>query len=70
MLYRLAKRRGDLAGRGGLWLVPIRDLLVCWVWLRAFRASRVTWRGAEFEVDVDGVMRADASEPASEPVSP
>ena len=63
MLHRLAKRRGDRAGRGGLWLVPIRDLLVCWVWCRAFLTSRVTWRGAEFEVDVHGVMRAD--EPAS-----
>jgi ceramide glucosyltransferase len=62
-LHRLAKRRADLAKRGGLWLVPVRDLLVCWVWCRAFLTSRVTWRGAEFEVDVHGVMRAD--EPAS-----
>lgn len=59
-LHRLSKRPGDRIGRGGLWLVPARDLLVCWVWYRAFRASRVTWRGAEFEVDVHGVMRGDA----------
>jgi ceramide glucosyltransferase len=60
VLHRLSKRPGDRIGRGGLWLVPARDLLVCWVWYRAFRASRVTWRGAEFEVDVHGVMRGAA----------
>ncbi|MFL6606022.1 MAG: bacteriohopanetetrol glucosamine biosynthesis glycosyltransferase HpnI [Steroidobacteraceae bacterium] len=58
LLHRLAKRTGDPAGRGGLWLLPLRDLLVCWVWLRAFRSSPVIWRGAEFEVDVHGVMRS------------
>ena len=63
-LHRLTKRAGDRAGRGGLWLVPLRDLLVCWVWCRAFLTTRVTWRGAEFEVDVHGVMSAD-EEPAS-----
>jgi ceramide glucosyltransferase len=57
ILHRLAKRVGDPAGRGGLLLVPLRDLLVCWVWCRAFLTSRVTWRGAEFEVDGHGVMR-------------
>lgn len=58
LLHRLARRAGDPAGRGGLWLLPLRDLLVCWVWLRAFGSSRVIWRGAEFEVDVHGVMRS------------
>jgi len=57
ILHRLAQRAGDLRGRSGLWLLPFRDLLVCWVWSRAFRTSRVTWRGTEFEVDVHGVMR-------------
>lgn len=57
ILHRLAQRVGDLRGRSGLWLLPFRDLLVCWVWCRAFLTSRVTWRGAEFEVDVHGVMR-------------
>jgi ceramide glucosyltransferase len=59
LLHRLSKRPGDRAGRGGVWLLPVRDVLVCWVWARAFLTTRVTWRGAEFEVDVDGVMRAD-----------
>ena len=64
LLHWLAKRASESGGRAGLWLVPIRDVLVCWVWCRAFLISRVTWRGAEFEVDVHGVMRAD-EEPAS-----
>jgi ceramide glucosyltransferase len=39
------------------WLLPARDLLMCWTWARAFFTSRVTWRGNEFDVDADGVMR-------------
>ncbi len=39
-----------------LWLLPVRDLLLCWVWLRAFFTSTVTWRGNVFNVDRDGVM--------------
>jgi ceramide glucosyltransferase len=65
LLHRLARRPGDRAGRRGLWLVPLRDLLVCWVWYRAFLTTRVTWRGAEFEVDVHGVMRGEVGGPAS-----
>jgi ceramide glucosyltransferase len=40
-----------------LWLLPARDLLLCWVWMRALRSSRVTWRGNEFAVDAEGIMR-------------
>src|SRR5579859_2829780 len=40
-----------------LWLLPVRDGLLCWVWFRSFFTSRITWRGAEFDVDVDGFMR-------------
>jgi ceramide glucosyltransferase len=43
-----------------LWLIPVRDLLLCWVWARSFSASRVTWRGSEFDVDVNGVMRQES----------
>jgi ceramide glucosyltransferase len=51
-----------LYGRGrpmfsDLWLVPARDLLLCWAWGRSFSASSITWRGSEFEVDDRGVMR-------------
>jgi ceramide glucosyltransferase len=39
------------------WLLPACDLLVCWAWCRAFATSRVSWRGAEFEVDASGMLR-------------
>ena len=41
-----------------LWLLPARDLLLWWVWLRALRSSHVTWRGNEFAVDAQGIMRS------------
>ena len=40
-----------------LWLLPARDLLLCWVWCQSFFSSRVSWRGSEFDVDAQGVMR-------------
>jgi ceramide glucosyltransferase len=51
---RIGDRRMALSD---LWLVPVRDALICWVWCRSFFTSRVTWRGSEFDVDADGVMR-------------
>jgi len=39
-----------------LWLVPGRDLLLCWVWCRSLFTSRITWRGNQFDVDARGVM--------------
>jgi ceramide glucosyltransferase len=42
---------------GDLWLLPLRDLLLCWIWLRSFFTSRVIWRGMEFDVGADGLMR-------------
>jgi ceramide glucosyltransferase len=51
---RLAHERLSFAD---LWLLPLRDLLLCWVWWRAFFTSRVTWRGSKFIVDAHGVMR-------------
>jgi ceramide glucosyltransferase len=57
VLHRLSQRPGDARGPSGLWLLPLRDSLIWWVWCRAFLTSRVTWRGAEFEVDAQGVMR-------------
>jgi ceramide glucosyltransferase len=51
---RLADNRLSFAD---LWLLPVRDLLLCWVWWRAFFTSRVIWRGSEFVVDAHGVMR-------------
>jgi ceramide glucosyltransferase len=57
LLHRL--RRPGLPLLRDLWLIPVRDLLLCWVWVRGFLASRVIWRGREFIVDVDGVMRQE-----------
>jgi ceramide glucosyltransferase len=53
-LYRLTDDRHPFAD---LWLLPVRDALLCWVWFRSFFTSRITWRGAEFDVDADGFMR-------------
>ena len=51
--HRMHGRRPTLAD---LWLVPLRDLLLCWVWCKSLFTSRVTWRGNEFDVDAHGVM--------------
>jgi ceramide glucosyltransferase len=50
---RLASKRPLLAD---LWLLPIRDLLLCCVWCGGFFASRLSWRGSKFAVDADGIM--------------
>ncbi len=47
---------GSRAVWSDLWLLPVRDLLLFWIWMRSFFSSRVTWRGDEFDVDADGVM--------------
>ena len=51
--HRLRNRRPLFSD---LWLVPPRDLLLCWIWLQSFFTARVTWRGGEFDVDADGIM--------------
>jgi len=48
---------GDLPLCSDLWLLPARDLLICSVWCRSFFTSRITWRGNEFDVGSDGIMR-------------
>ena len=55
-LARLGQRRLAVAD---LWLLPVRDLLLCWTWLRALFTSRVSWRGSEYEVDRQGVLRSN-----------
>jgi glutathione S-transferase len=49
--------RGDRPLLADLWLVPVQDLMMVWVWVRAFFTSRVSWRGSEFDIGADGVMR-------------
>lgn len=39
-----------------IWLLPVRDLLICWVWWRSFFTSRISWRGYEFDIDARGIM--------------
>jgi ceramide glucosyltransferase len=57
VLHLVHRSRDDRAPLADLWLLPARDLLICWIWWRSFFSSRVTWRGNEFAVGADGVMR-------------
>jgi ceramide glucosyltransferase len=61
-LYFAHRLRPDRSGHAksmfeDLWLMPARDLLLCWTWLRSFSASSIVWRGSQFDVDAHGVMR-------------
>ena len=56
VLHFVHRIRDVRAAVSDLWLLPIRDLLIFWVWCRSFFISHVTWRGNEFDVDADGVM--------------
>ena len=59
LLLHFAHRLGDdRAATSDLWLLPLRDFLIGWVWFRSFFTSHVTWRGNEFAVDADGVMHS------------
>ncbi|GAC1669785.1 MAG: bacteriohopanetetrol glucosamine biosynthesis glycosyltransferase HpnI [Steroidobacteraceae bacterium] len=57
LVLHLVYRWRERAPLRDLWLLPVRDLLICWVWWRSFFTTRVVWRGEEFDVDADGVMR-------------
>jgi ceramide glucosyltransferase len=56
-LHFVPRIRGQRSMLSDVWLLPVRDLLLCWVWCCSFFSSRVDWRGNEFDVDADGVMR-------------
>jgi ceramide glucosyltransferase len=56
-LHFVPRIRGQRSILSDFWLLPVRDLLICWIWCRSFFSSRVNWRGNEFDVDADGVMR-------------
>jgi ceramide glucosyltransferase len=56
-LHFVPRIRGQGPMLSDFWLLPVRDLLICWIWCRSFFSSRVDWRGNEFDVDADGVMR-------------
>lgn len=53
-VHRLGDSRSVFAD---LWLLPVRDALICWVWLCSFFTSEILWRGVEFDVGPDGIMR-------------
>jgi len=57
MLHFVHRLRGGRPLLADFWLLPVRDLLICWIWCRSFFSSRVIWRGSEFDVGADGVMR-------------
>jgi ceramide glucosyltransferase len=57
ILHVVHRPRDDRSAMSDLWLLPVRDVLIFWVWGRSFFTSHVTWRGNEFDVDADGVMR-------------
>ena len=57
VLHFVHRLRADRPLLQDFWLLPARGLLMCWAWFRTFFTSRVTWRGNEFDVDADGVMR-------------
>jgi ceramide glucosyltransferase len=56
LVLHFLHRLGDRAPASELWLLPVRDVLIGWVWCLSFFISHVTWRGSEFDVDADGVM--------------
>ena len=56
-LHFLHRWGGERRMLSDLWLLPVRDILICWVWMRSFFTSRVVWRGNEFDIDPDGIMR-------------
>jgi ceramide glucosyltransferase len=57
VLHFVHRLRDDPKPLSDLWLLPVRDLMMCWVWFRSFFTSHVTWRGSKFAVGADGVMR-------------
>jgi ceramide glucosyltransferase len=57
LLYVMPRLREDGTLHRDLWLLPARDLLLCCVWCRSLFTSRIVWRGSEFAVDADGLLR-------------
>jgi ceramide glucosyltransferase len=45
---------GDRAAGRSLWLVPLRDLLSCALWLAAFFGKSVVWRGNRYRLEAGG----------------
>jgi ceramide glucosyltransferase len=56
ILHCVHRLRGDRPFLADVWLIPARDLLICWAWCRSFFISTITWRGSEFDIDGHGAM--------------
>ena len=56
----------DPVARRSLWLVPLRDLLSCALWLAAFFGDSVVWRGARFRLGKGGRLLPYSDAPARE----
>ena len=55
-LHFVHRIRGTRFILSDLWLLPLCDILILWVWFRSLFTSRIAWRNDEFNVDADGVM--------------
>jgi ceramide glucosyltransferase len=55
-LHFVNRLLGDRPPVREFWLLPARDLLLCWAWVRSFFTTRVTWLGSDFDVAADGLM--------------
>lgn len=55
-LHFVHRIRGTRFILSDLWLMPLCDILILWVWFRSLFTSRIAWRNDEFDVDADGVM--------------
>ena len=56
LLHFVHRLRDDRGLWSDLWLLPARELLICWVWYLSFFSSHIRWRDSEFDVDANGVM--------------
>jgi ceramide glucosyltransferase len=56
-LHVMYRRRSEWWLLADLWLLPVRDLLLGIAWFKALVTNQVTWKGRQFIVDPDGIMR-------------
>lgn len=54
--------RGAARAHSSLWLIPLRDALLCWMWIQSLAGSGIRWRDRAFEVDARGVLHARPGE--------
>ena len=57
---------GDPVARRALWLVPLRDLLGCALWVAAFFGTTIVWRGDRFRLGEGGRLFPLPSKEAAE----